>query len=175
MSRITVLKSRNYRITPENEAEKWTCTWLVAGKKSGEEAGRLRFLGAPDMGRVTIEAEGDGDALIEAGKALTDWAFSQTDVFIILAEPSPVFTALNFKEKDGKLRLDKPPFVWMAVYMCLGISLGSAIGTSTGHAGTFMCLGIAIGVALGKLMEKKEAKRRADVTGEAPEKKQKEK
>ena len=150
MSKKLFLKSKHYRISPENE-EKWTCDWIVAEKKSGEEKGRFRFCGAPEKGRVTLEKEGDETALKEAEKQMIDWAFFQQDVYILMI--------------DG-VRHDKPMVAYLAIAMCLGLCFGSSLGTATGHSAVFLGCGVALGVAVGVALDRNEKKHRSEVTGE---------
>lgn len=150
MSRKLTLKSKNYRVSPEND-EKWTCDWIVTDKKTGEEKGRFRFCGAPEKGRVTIEKDGDEVALGEMEKQMIDWTFLQTDVYIIII--------------DG-VRHDKPMVAYLAIAMCLGLCFGSSLGTATGHSAAFLGCGVALGVAIGVALDKNEKKHRSEVTGE---------
>ena len=42
---------------------------------------------------------------------------------------------------------------WLPIGMCLGLSLGTAVGCSTDNLSVCMCVGIAVGVAVGALLD----------------------
>ena len=51
---------------------------------------------------------------------------------------------------------DKPGY--LPIGMCLGISIGTALGAATDNLATFMPIGLSIGVCIGALMDAKKRK-----------------
>ena len=47
----------------------------------------------------------------------------------------------------------------MPIFMCLGLSIGMAIGVAMDNIGVGMCLGVGIGTCLGTLMDYKNKKK----------------
>lgn len=109
---------------------------------------------------------------------MTDWAFTNEDIYFIEAETEPdnkasqrILEKLEFKP-DGEGE-EGPRFVkeqrdtqWMPIYMCLGMSIGMCLGTSFDNIaiGTSMgmCLGLCIGAALDSFFKKKREKIRKE-------------
>lgn len=59
----------------------------------------------------------------------------------------------NNKEPENEMQ-------YMPIFMCLGISVGMAIGSALGNIGVGMCLGVGVGMCLGvslDAMQKKNA------------------
>ena len=52
----------------------------------------------------------------------------------------------NNKEPENKTQ-------YMPIFMCLGLSVGMAIGAGVGNIGVGMCLGIGVGVCLGACID----------------------
>lgn len=52
---------------------------------------------------------------------------------------------------------------YMPIFMCLGLSIGMAIGVAMDNIGVGMCLGVGIGTCLGTLMDYKNKKNQDDV------------
>lgn len=48
---------------------------------------------------------------------------------------------------------------YLPIYMCLGISVGTAIGASTGNLALYMPIGLSIGMCIGALMDAKNRKK----------------
>ena len=53
----------------------------------------------------------------------------------------------------------------MPIYMCLGISVGVAIGTALDNIGVGMCLGVGIGTCLGAAMDAANRKKTSEDLG----------
>ena len=47
---------------------------------------------------------------------------------------------------------------YLPICMCLGMSIGSAIGVATDNLSLFMCIGMSIGVGLGAVIDAKNRK-----------------
>ena len=47
---------------------------------------------------------------------------------------------------------------YMPIGMCLGLSLGVAIGTATDNLGTYMPIGLSVGLAIGAMIDAKKRK-----------------
>ena len=56
---------------------------------------------------------------------------------------------------------------YLPICMCLGMSIGSALGVATDNLSLFMCLGMSIGVGIGALID---ANRRKAAESNDPEK-----
>ena len=59
---------------------------------------------------------------------------------------------------------------YMPICMCLGISLGTAIGAALDNIGVWMCIGVSIGVGLGTAID--SANRAREKTPENEEQKE---
>ena len=55
------------------------------------------------------------------------------------------------KEKDNNL-------CYLPIGMCLGISIGTALGVATDNLATYMPIGLSIGMAVGALIDAKKRK-----------------
>lgn len=157
--------------TGHPEERDWYAPWLISLKKGGRSVGDACFKGPQSLGAVEIgygideEFQNQGFCT-EAAKALIDWAFSHEDVFFVEAEAEEnnaaslrVIEKLGFKrygmgEEGPRFVTERPATNWLAVYMCLGVSLGSAIGIGTDNMAIGMYIGVAIGVAVGSSMDK---------------------
>ena len=58
----------------------------------------------------------------------------------------------NNNESDPKV-----PF--LPIGMCIGISIGMAIGAATDNIPVFMCIGLSIGMCIGTLIDNSNAKK----------------
>ena len=47
---------------------------------------------------------------------------------------------------------------YLPIFMCLGLSVGMAIGAAVGNTSIGMCMGIAAGVGIGALLDVKNRK-----------------
>lgn len=160
----------------------WNTPWEMILKKEGIGIGDLGFKGAPSRGTVELgygvakAYEGQGYTT-EAVGAMIDWAFSQDNVYAIEAEAgndasAHILEKHNFKKVgDGaegpRYRREKPKSNWMSVYMCLGLSIGMSLGMAMDNLSIGMCVGMCAGMGLGLILDDREKKRRAQVTGES--------
>lgn len=55
---------------------------------------------------------------------------------------------------------------YMPIYMCLGISVGMAIGVALDNIGVGMCLGAGIGVCIGSIIDANNNKKADDTKPE---------
>jgi uncharacterized protein YoaH (UPF0181 family) len=51
---------------------------------------------------------------------------------------------------------------YLPICMCLGMSIGSALGVATDNLSLFMCFGMSIGVGLGAVIDAKNRKTHTD-------------
>lgn len=165
----------NCKAHPEDRI--WYTTWGITLKKEGTFIGDVGFKGPAKHHAVEIgyglpeEYWGKGYAT-EAVDMLSNWAFSNEEVYFVEAETEPTNKASQrILEKLGFVPdgegAEGPRFVkesyttsWMSIYMCLGISVGMSIGVAMKNVGIGMCLGIAIGVGIGAMMDSNAKKQR---------------
>ena len=62
---------------------------------------------------------------------------------------------------------------YLPLGMCLGISIGTAIGVASNHLPVYMAVGLSIGLCIGSLLDAKNRKATADNNDAAPEKPEK--
>jgi len=154
----------------------WYAPWGIY-QKDGAFAGDLCFKGPPSQGEVEIgygihEAfQGKGYAT-EAAGALTDWAFSQPDVYYVTAETEPdnqkskrVLEKLGFKQygegaEGPRFEKEKAASNWLVIYLALGLGVGASFGASLGNIGLGTSIGLCLGVALGAALDAQEKKAR---------------
>ncbi len=56
----------------------------------------------------------------------------------------------NKKQKEiNKAKKKKDGNYWLPIGMCLGISIGTAVGAATNNMGLWLPIGLCIGVSLG--------------------------
>ena len=58
---------------------------------------------------------------------------------------------------------------YMPICMCLGMSLGTAIGVATGNMSMWMCLGVSFGVAIGSVIDARKRTEQKDSAENAHE------
>ena len=68
------------------------------------------------------------------------------------------------KEIDKKKKESENQTHYMPIFMCLGMSIGTAIGVVTDNMSMCMCLGISFGMCIGSAID---AKNRAKAKDEA--------
>ena len=66
--------------------------------------------------------------------------------------------------KDNKDSENKMQY--LPIGMCIGISIGTAIGAATDNIGVGMCLGMSFGVCIGSLLDAQNRKEKNDTTEE---------
>lgn len=166
----------------------WYTAWKIALKTAPDTAiGDICFKGPQNMGRVEVGYgidsgyEGKG-YMSEALKKLVEWATVQEDVYIVCAETAPdniasqkVLEKCGFKpctgdeevgEEGPRFRYDKPKPAWIPIYMCFGVSIGCSWGMVFNSLSTWLTMGICLGLCVGALLDSREKKHRALVTGE---------
>lgn len=66
-------------------------------------------------------------------------------------------------EEGTRFVLEKSETSWMAIYMCFGLSIGTALGASMSNMSIGVCLGMAIGMCIGALLDSSAKKRRKEI------------
>lgn len=154
----------------------WYAPWKISLKKEDTYIGDIGFKGLQENHAVEIgygilkEYEGQGFAT-EAVKALTEWAFANEEVYFVEAETAPEnmasqkvlekngFSADGEGEEGLRYVREKEETAWMPIFMCFGVSIGSAVGLSTDNLAMGMsmgmCIGMCIGVAIDAFWKKK--------------------
>ena len=140
--------------------------------------GSIGFRGQPnekhefEIGYGITEAYRGKGLAAEAVKAMADWAFLQNNAYFLQAQTEEENTAsqrvlekCGFAKKgtgtEGLLwELEKPPANYIAIYMCLGISIGLSFGTALNNISIGMCIGIAVGIAIGSALDAQDKKNR---------------
>ena len=51
---------------------------------------------------------------------------------------------------------------YLPIFMCLGLSVGTALGSAMDNLSTWMCTGIALGVAIGAALDYRKKKEPKD-------------
>ena len=133
---------------------------------------------------ISMDEELTASEYVELLEAIVDYKFDNEESEFVrvrreLAEPGELRTALSQIGFDidpvdeAFLIKQKEPTNWIAIYMCLGVSIGCALGTANNNMSIGMCIGIAIGVMLGSALtssakKKQEELNRARIAGEPP-------
>lgn len=58
----------------------------------------------------------------------------------------------------------------LPIFMCMGVSIGMAIGAAMDNIGVGMCLGVGIGVAIGSAVDAAKRAKKPDSDSEEPRK-----
>ena len=143
----------------------WYTAWRMTLKETGEMLGDLCFHSAPadktvEIGYGVLEQYRKNGYATEAVRALIDWAFTQTNVYFVRAitdagnEASEHLleklkfnklpldpAAADLEEGQTLWELEKPASMWMAIFMCLGMGCGGAIGSASDNYSMGMVLG----------------------------------
>jgi len=160
------------------QERRWYAPWQIALKTSGVPVGDLGFKGPPADGAVEIgygveESHRCRGYATEACQALIEWAFVQENVYVVEAETAAdneisqrVLQKLGFRAcglgaEGPRFEKEKPASGWLAIYMCLGMSVGMCFGVSTANTALGMCLGTCFGMMIGAAMDAAEKKKRA--------------
>ena len=53
---------------------------------------------------------------------------------------------------------------YMPIGMCLGMSVGTALGAAMDNMGVYMCIGLSIGMCIGALVDAKKRKEAKDIS-----------
>ena len=185
------LKTKLWSITPEDAEENipsdmqeqgLRSIWRVRPRKNGTECvGEISFIlpvhrGTLEMQYRLLDDAVSAEDFAQAVGVVASWGLQQKDIYKIrvMAEPEDsfaesVFTSLKFtkKTKGEKVYYDqeRAGSAWMSIYMCFGLSIGLALGSSFDHNAIGMCLGMSIGMLIGVLLDQNEKKHRKEVTG----------
>lgn len=161
----------------------WYTAWKISLKENKQLIGTAGFKGPANNCSVEIGYgiddgfEGNGYAT-EAAKALIDWAFEQEGICFVEAETDPdniasqrILEKLSFKsdgagEEGPRFVLEKGETSWMAIYMCFGLSIGTALGATMNNMAIGMCFGMAIGMCLGVAIDSASKKKRKEIREE---------
>lgn len=57
------------------------------------------------------------------------------------------------KEIDKKKKESENQTYYMPIFMCLGMSIGTAIGAATDNMSMCMCLGVSFGLCIGSIID----------------------
>lgn len=162
----------------------WHTAWRMTLKDTGEMLGDLCFHGVPidktvEIGYGVLEQHCGKGYATEAARALIDWAFTQTDVYFVRAitdagnEASEhLLEKLKFKKcplapaaadlEDGQTlwELERPATMWIAIFMCIGMGCGGAIGSASDNYSMGMVLGMSFGLAIGSILDAQDRNQR---------------
>lgn len=184
------VKTRNFRA--DCALEEFGKPWKVkrkAGKKAYSETIGTLLFSEKDMYEccemfVSMDEELTAPEYVELIEAVIDYKFGNEEASFVkvrreLAESGELreaLTQLMFDldpaDEDFLIKQEEPTN-WTAIYMCLGLSIGCALGTANNHMSIGMCLGIAIGLMLGSALTSSAKKKmdelsRARIAGEPP-------
>ena len=158
----------------------WYAPWKISLKKEDTYIGDIGFKGLQENHAVEIgygilkEYEGQGFAT-EAVKALTEWAFANEEVYFVEAETAPEnmasqkvlekngFSADGEGEEGLRYVREKEETAWMPIFMCFGVSIGSAVGLSTDNLAMGMSMGMCIGMCIGVAIDASWKKKRKEL------------
>lgn len=141
--------------------------------------GELQFGGLQQKGVVSLSCnfnkEFSPTEFAYLMHAITEWAFSQDDVYTVLIdEPQDkkvMLTALDnlgLKHEetgDGKIALKKGSTSYFASFMCLGIGVGMSIGGCFNNIALGLSFGLLAGIVFGMTLDKKEEQHRRIIEG----------
>ena len=93
-----------------------------------------------------------------------------SSVTVLYCEDKPgkakVLTELGY-QKDAILLQNKQASenqtYYMPIGMCLGMSVGTALGAAMDNMGVYMCIGLSIGMCIGALVDAKKRKEAKDI------------
>lgn len=162
------------KLDPDNRI--WYLPWKICLKSDNTYIGEIGFFGPKKDSSVEIgfsvkdEFRGNGYTS-EALKVVAEWAFSNEGIFFVEAEvrdensaTKKVLEKLEFKPDGvsafGTKYVKEKVEAWISIYMCLGISVGTAIGVSMNNIGVGMCLGMSLGMCIGALIDSEMRKKR---------------
>jgi len=155
----------------------WYAPWQISLKKDGSFVGDLCFKGPAvdktvEIGYGILSDYQNRGFMTEACAAVIDWAFINEDLDYIEAETDQdnvaskrVLEKLEFLptgcmgEEGPRFYKEKPQTVWLPIFMCFGVSIGSSVGALAHDVPIGMLLGIAIGIAVGFLVDRANKKK----------------
>lgn len=166
--------SEMYRGCAENPKDWfWYTCWQIYLRSDETRIGSLCFKGSPMNGAVEIgygidEKHRNQGYAAEAVRAIADWAFTNPDVYFVLAETAnDNFASIRVLEKtgftdfgegpEGPRRIkERPQASLVSAFLCIGMSVGLAIGTATGKAAIGIGLGALLGAAVGAAFDARD-------------------
>lgn len=151
----------------------WHTNWKITKRENGEQIGGIGWKYAPRQKEVEIgydikepyRRQGYGT---EAVEKMIEWAFSNRDVYYVMAETLPDNTAsrkllkkLGFTEAgEGEegLRFEKeaPQMHYLPIFMSMGMCWGIWLGMMGRHLYMGLPLGMGLSVLLGAVLDKIE-------------------
>ena len=158
----------------------WYAPWMISLKKEDTYIGDIGFKGPQRNNAVEIgygilkEYEGRGFTT-EAVKALTEWAFANEEVYFVEAETAPEnMASQKVLEKNGfsvdgegnegmRFVKEREETAWMPIFMCFGVSIGSAVGLSANNLAMGMSMGMCIGLCIGVAIDASWKKKRKEM------------
>lgn len=172
------IKTKHLIITTNGS---WTDKWVVMEQECGKIIGSLVFESAPINNEVKVAIDFDDEYInnefaVEAINAAIDKAFKMdSKLYFVIAEAEQNNTALKntlenlgFKkyfESENIIKYDfeRPSSDWFVFYMCIGMSMGTAIALYLGNIVMGSGLGMSVGVCVGLILDKYEKKKKDDV------------
>lgn len=155
----------------------WYTCWRIA-LHDGTPVGSLGFKGVQKNGEVEIgygidEAFRNMGYATESVRQAINWAFSNDSVYFVTAETEAdnaaslhVLEKLGFVSYGGgagggpRFEIERPKQSWMAIFMCLGVSIGCCFGVVNNNITAYLPIGLCIGLALGVSLDESEKKKR---------------
>lgn len=169
------IKTKHLIITAEGS---WTDKWVVTEQECEKTIGVLMFESAPKNNEVKIMIDFDDEYCShefaeEAINAVIDRAFKMDSaLYFVIAEAEQdnielknTLEKLGFNkyfESESIIRYDfeRPSSNWFSFYMCIGMSMGTAIALPLGNIAMGTSFGMFVGVCIGILIDKSEKKKK---------------
>ena len=153
----------------------WHTSWRMSLREGGETVGYVGFHGVArdktvELGYDVLQQHRNKGYATEATKALVDWAFCQENVYFVHAmadeandASNHILESLKFYRVESGLEgqtlweIERPASAWMAIYMCIGLGAGMALGTGIyGNQVLGMMIGLSAGLALGVSLDSQD-------------------
>ena len=153
----------------------WHTSWRMSLRENGETVGYLGFHGVArdktvELGYDVLPQHRNNGYATEATKALVEWAFGQESVYFIHAmadeanaTSNHILESLKFYRVESSVEgqvlweIERPASAWMAIYMCIGLGAGMALGTGIyGNMTLGMLIGMSAGLALGVSLDSQD-------------------
>lgn len=174
------------RSDPDNRV--WYAPWKMTVRADHTDIGDLGFKGAARESAVEIgygvlpEYEGNG-YMTEAVKAMTQWAFGNSDVAFVEAETEPDnkasqrvlekcgFTPDGVGKEGPRFVLERPLSNLTTTCMLFGLSVGTALGSVFGSIGIGASMGLCFGMCVGTAFDSSAKKKRKELREQRRERK----
>lgn len=158
------------------DEHQWYTNWKIA-LHDGTVIGGLGFKGPQKSGAVEIgyhideEYRNKGYAT-EAVKHAIAWAFSEDNVYFIIAETNGnnlasmrLLEKLSFSpsgtgEEGDLYEKERDKSSWMALFMSVGMSCGVGFGSSMDNIGLGISIGMCFGIAIGAALDNSDSTKR---------------